>query len=304
MVFSFDPNDKSLLTRTENAQAERKLIQTKRLTLMPMSPEDAPSAFKWVSDAEVAKYMRYTPFVRVQDEAEWLSQLASDVSGVELGVFLPDGELVGSVGLQRLDSGEYELGYHFARNQWGKGYATESCKAILAWAATELSANGFSANVAKQNARSVSVLDKCGFSLERYGQITKVDNSETFVSEHRTKIAPTVHRMNLRKEPFCAICAGHKTVELRLYDEKRRKVAVGDLLAMECDGSTAIVQVTELSVFDDFKTLYQNMDLSRCGYLPLEVPFASPDDMRAYYTEEQQKRYGVVGISIDFCCVV
>ena len=37
-----------------------------------------------------------------------------------------------------------------------------------------------------------------------------------------------LHKMKLNQEPFEAIKNGTKTVEFRLYDEKRKKVQVGD----------------------------------------------------------------------------
>ena len=36
------------------------------------------------------------------------------------------------------------------------------------------------------------------------------------------------HEMKLREEPFSMMAEGKKTVELRLYDEKRRAIEVGD----------------------------------------------------------------------------
>ena len=41
------------------------------------------------------------------------------------------------------------------------------------------------------------------------------------------------HFMHLKAEPFDLIWNGQKTIELRLYDEKRRSVSVGDLIEFE-----------------------------------------------------------------------
>lgn len=38
------------------------------------------------------------------------------------------------------------------------------------------------------------------------------------------------HIMNLRPKPFGMIKDGRKTIELRLYDEKRRQIVVGDTI--------------------------------------------------------------------------
>ena len=39
-----------------------------------------------------------------------------------------------------------------------------------------------------------------------------------------------VHEMRLNDEPFQAIKDGTKTIEMRLYDEKRRMIQVGDVI--------------------------------------------------------------------------
>lgn len=38
----------------------------------------------------------------------------------------------------------------------------------------------------------------------------------------------TTHKLSLHPEPFATIASGHKTIESRLYDEKRRKIQLGD----------------------------------------------------------------------------
>lgn len=37
-----------------------------------------------------------------------------------------------------------------------------------------------------------------------------------------------IHKMNLNPEPFGMILSGQKTIELRLNDEKRKLIKVGD----------------------------------------------------------------------------
>lgn len=38
------------------------------------------------------------------------------------------------------------------------------------------------------------------------------------------------HKMSLRNKPFNSIKSGTKTIELRLYDEKRKLISVGDII--------------------------------------------------------------------------
>ncbi len=108
------------------------------------------------------------------------------------------------------------------------------------------------------------------------------------------------HQMQLQPEPFSMIKSGVKTIELRLYDEKRRKIRIGDeiLFTNTENGETLAVKVLDLYVFDSFEELYKTLPLLQCGYTEQDIDSASPDDMELYYPKEKQKEYGVVGITI------
>ena len=106
----------------------------------------------------------------------------------------------------------------------------------------------------------------------------------------------TIHHMKLREQPFEAIRSGRKTIELRLWDEKRSLIAVGDRIVFACGSETLTVQVTALHQFDSFAALYAALSLEACGYA--DTSLADPRDMDAYYPPDKQKKYGVVGIGI------
>ena len=108
------------------------------------------------------------------------------------------------------------------------------------------------------------------------------------------------HQMQLQPEPFDMIKSGVKTIELRLYDEKRRKIRIGDEIVFSNteNGETLAVRVLDLAVFDSFEELYKTLPLLRCGYTEQDIASASPDDMDVYYPKEKQKEFGVVGITI------
>ena len=108
------------------------------------------------------------------------------------------------------------------------------------------------------------------------------------------------HSMQLQPAPFEMIRNGTKTIELRLFDEKRKKIRIGDIILFTNTATEEIlkVKVLELLVFDSFKTLYSQLPLLDCGYTKDDVDTASPDDMNAYYPKEMQQKYGVVGIRV------
>ena len=108
------------------------------------------------------------------------------------------------------------------------------------------------------------------------------------------------HAMQLQPSPFEMIRNGTKTIELRLFDEKKEKIRTGDTILFTNTESkeTLEVKVLELLVFDSFETLYSRLPLLECGYTEEDIDTASPDDMNAYYPKEMQQKYGVVGIRV------
>ena len=111
----------------------------------------------------------------------------------------------------------------------------------------------------------------------------------------------TLHEMKLAPEPFAMIRSGQKTIELRLFDEKRQKIKAGDSIVFtETEtGEKLSVRVKKLHRFDSFDELYKSLPLLKCGYTEQTVTDAKPSDMEEYYSAEEQKKYGVVGIEVS-----
>ncbi len=110
------------------------------------------------------------------------------------------------------------------------------------------------------------------------------------------------HTMRLNARPFGMIKNGNKRIELRLYDEKRRLISVGDeieFINVVDDTQRLYCKVLAMHVFSSFQELYDKLPLLKCGYTPSDVDSASYTDMEEYYTPQQQKNYGVVGIEIS-----
>ena len=109
------------------------------------------------------------------------------------------------------------------------------------------------------------------------------------------------HIMNLNPSPFKMIREGNKTIELRLYDEKRKKLSIGDTITfINTDNPNDVIcaNVIDLFVFASFDELYKSLPLLECGYTEEDIDTASPYDMEKYYSKEKQQQYGVVGIKI------
>ena len=107
-----------------------------------------------------------------------------------------------------------------------------------------------------------------------------------------------IHKMKLQNGPFCSIKEGSKDIEMRLYDEKRKQINIGDFIEFTnvLNDEKISVEVINLHIFKSFKELYSNFDKVRIGYKSGEK--AQPEDMEKYYPEEEMALYGVVGIEI------
>jgi ASC-1-like (ASCH) protein len=115
--------------------------------------------------------------------------------------------------------------------------------------------------------------------------------------EHENRI----HHMKLQPSPFEKIKSGEKTIELRLFDEKRQQIKEGDqiVFSQTDTGEILMTRVLKLHRFDTFEALYSNLPLLKCGYTLADVEQADSSDMEQYYSAEEQREYGVVGIELS-----
>lgn len=111
------------------------------------------------------------------------------------------------------------------------------------------------------------------------------------------------HYMKLNPEPFEKIIAGQKTIELRLYDDKRKLINPEDQIVFKnIDNPFRTVQVTVSSLLNasSFEALFRYVTLSECGFSESGVTnISATSAMEKYYTLEKQKEYGVVGIKFS-----
>ena len=111
---------------------------------------------------------------------------------------------------------------------------------------------------------------------------------------------PMIHSMNLHPQPYAMIASGEKTIELRLNDEKRKQIAVGHRIRFtnrETDEQLT-AEVIALHPFATFAQLYDSLPLEKCGYRKEELQTADAADMYAYYSPQQEEKYGVLGIEL------
>ena len=107
--------------------------------------------------------------------------------------------------------------------------------------------------------------------------------------------------MRLQPLPFQQIGDGEKTIELRLYDEKRRKIQVGNCICFTNTENAEMhiqARVVALHRYDTFEELLKTDLFEECGCAGMSVAEAT-EMMYAYYTPEEEKKWGVLGIEIN-----
>lgn len=107
-----------------------------------------------------------------------------------------------------------------------------------------------------------------------------------------------LHNMKLNDGPFNLIKEGSKTIELRLFDEKRRLLNVGDdiLFRNIITNEELLTNIIALHKYNSFKELYKDFDKVSLGYGIDEE--CDPSDMNEYYSTLDEEKYGVVGIEL------
>jgi RimJ/RimL family protein N-acetyltransferase len=139
--------------------------RTKRLTLRPGWPEDAPALAQAIGHEAVAAMLARVPWPYGVADAEAFLALPRAAHDPNFLIeAMEDGapQLVGGIELMR--SGDvHELGYWLTPGAWGRGYATEAGRAVLHIARHGLGLRKVVSSHALDNPASGKVLRKLGF---------------------------------------------------------------------------------------------------------------------------------------------
>lgn len=159
------------------------IIETERLILRPVTLDDAKACFSWNSDERVARFMSYSTAKDISQTIDWIKSTLIDESEWNWAFVLKEeNRLIGSggIGPNKEMKGYWGIGYNLHYDYWHKGYCTEAMKAIIDFAHNKLGVKKICSNHAVDNPRSGKVMEKCGLKFDHYGEITKLDGSQTF----------------------------------------------------------------------------------------------------------------------------
>ena len=109
-----------------------------------------------------------------------------------------------------------------------------------------------------------------------------------------------IHTMKLQEEYFYYIKNGTKKYEIRLNDEKRQKIKVGDFIEFQKEPlleEKIITKVTNLIYFPNFEKLFENIDIRYLADKNVKKEKLI-EDLEVYYPKEKQEKYGVLAIEV------
>ena len=107
-----------------------------------------------------------------------------------------------------------------------------------------------------------------------------------------------IHEMNLQPKYFDFIKGGTKRIELRLYDEKRQSIQLGDIIEFaKSEDEKFKAEVVGLLRYNSFADLFEDFDISILADSSMTKQELL-EVLEEFYSEEKQAEFGVIGIRI------
>ena len=155
------------------------VIDTARLCLRPMRPEDVPALEEWMPDKSIYAYWGKGPGKMDKNPALLFAKPARPTKSFHLGIEeKATGKVVGDLWAYRIEKDrEATVAIRLAPSRHGRGYGTEALSAMprFCFECTEL--RYLRAEVDVRNAPSRRMLEKCGYRREgpvRHGKMVSV----------------------------------------------------------------------------------------------------------------------------------
>jgi [ribosomal protein S5]-alanine N-acetyltransferase len=148
-------------------------LETARLALRELSPEDAPAIQPWQNSPMQWRYQAVEP-AELSDAAQrianYLKYRGDDDARRRLLVYVArlksNGSVIGSVSLARSHPAIASLGLSIAASHGGRGYGTELARRMIAFGFGDVCLNRIAADVAIENHPCIRVMEKIGMRHE------------------------------------------------------------------------------------------------------------------------------------------
>lgn len=112
--------------------------------------------------------------------------------------------------------------------------------------------------------------------------------------------------MKLNEAPFLSVKNGEKKVDVRLYDEKRKKVKVGDTIEFSNSSDSKeklIVEVEKIRRYPTYELLVEDVELADFGGTYVSKQQLLKRSLSNIYSKDEQEKYGFVLFNIKLLSV-
>jgi ribosomal-protein-alanine N-acetyltransferase len=162
--------DKNASSGSSSKAAPKEPIESPRLLLRRPRADDADAIFRrYATDAEVTRYLGWPKHGSVEDTRAFVAMSDAEWEKWPAGPLLvfarEGGQLLGSTGLAFETPLRASTGFVFAKDSWGKGYATEALSQMITLARS-LGVRRLYALCHPGHQASAKVLARCGFERE------------------------------------------------------------------------------------------------------------------------------------------
>jgi RimJ/RimL family protein N-acetyltransferase len=154
-----------------------KILETNRLLLRHLEPDDLHSLFALYADPDVRRYIPDAPqtLAEAKEELDWFSHGHPRYPklGLWATIYKPTNQFIGRCGLLpwTIDGqDEVEVAYTIAKTHWGQGLGTEAAQAILDYGVGKLGLPRLICLIDYDNVASIRVAEKIGMIFEKEGQ--------------------------------------------------------------------------------------------------------------------------------------
>ncbi len=155
-------------------------VETERLILRELTPQDAIHFFELNNDPQVLVYTGDQPFSSLSEAESFLrnySHYSDHGFGRWAVIRKEDNEFLGWCGLKLNEENRVDIGFRFHQKYWGKGYATEAARKSLEIGFSQFGLEEIIGRTAKENIGSIRVLENIGMSYFKSGECHGIEDA-------------------------------------------------------------------------------------------------------------------------------
>ena len=150
------------------------VLETERLLLRAMRPDDSSDMFAYARDPAVTRYLTWAPHPDETYTRRYLTYIAGRYRAGEFYdwalILKAENKMIGTCGFTRIDltARRGEAGYVLNRAYWGRGLAPEALGRVMAFAFDVLGLDRLESRYMQDNTASRRVMEKAGMTFEGF----------------------------------------------------------------------------------------------------------------------------------------